>query len=207
MKPLQNKILVAVDLRQKSDYEFETDGGLVLWCNSKFGFDNKVSSPVIARVVSPGKHTDVAEGDYVLCNHNTFNMLQDPSGEDEDSLLGFTGIKDDRGWIFSINRSWIYFKVGSDGNPVPLSGFVVAERIPMEYDTIIEIPDSLKTNYKNQFRAIAVGPDCDGVSVGDIIITYEKSDVEVNYTFNRKNVSFVRIKMENILATSNEVYG
>lgn len=206
MKPLKNKIIVAVDLRQKSDYEIETDGGLKLWTNSDFGHDGNVKNPVVATVVSPGRHTDVQAGDNILCHYHTFNMMQDPSGQDESSLLGFTGVKDDRGWIFAIERSLVLFKVSKDGNPEPLDGFIAAERIKNEYDSDIIIPDSAIKTIENQFRAVKVGPGCDGIKDGDILVTYKKADVSVNYTFKKKQKSFVRIKAGDVLAVSKEVH-
>lgn len=208
MKPVRNNILLAVDIKQKSDFEFETDGGLTLWTNKDFGTNNITKSPVIATVVSPGKYTDLSEGDQVLCHHLAFSRLQDPSGEDQDSLYGYTGVKQDGLWVFAIERSMIFFKVDDNGNPVPLEGYIAGERINKKYDGLIEVPDSARTHFDTQFRAVKVGAGCEGITDGDILITYKKSDIMVEYTFKKKQKSFVRIRASDVLAVSKEVcYG
>jgi hypothetical protein len=197
MKPIRNKVLLSVNLSQTSDFEYITDGGLELWGNKAFGFDNKITAPVLATVVNPGTETAIKVGDTVVCHHNSFNRNLNDKGD----LFGDTGEMIGKESVFALESHFIYFRLDDKGNPHPLSGYVVAERIPMEYDSNVIIPDSVITDIHNQFKWVSGGDGLDG-----ILITYTKSDVTVNYTYKKKQKSFVRIKVADILATSTEVY-
>ena len=200
--PVGDKVILAVDMKQKSDFEFTTEGGLRLWGNTDFGHDEKKTRPTIAEVVA-SRHDDLLAGDVVLCHHHTFSrevnngyLLGDMDTDTEDGRQ-----------LFAIERALIHFKVGANGEAIPLSGFITALRIERKYEGVahVVIPESVVTTYANQFRVLEVGPDCEGVEPGDVVIAYPKSDYKMEYTYNGRMRTCIRIKYSDILATAKDV--
>jgi hypothetical protein len=201
--------LVAVNLSQKKDFEFETEGGLRLWTNKDFGYDGKVTQPVLAKVICVGDNvSDLSPDDIIVCHHNTFRREVNNG-----YMHGDTGEKTpDNESIFAIEPYLIQCRVDPDsGDPVPLAGFALVERIPLVYDTKHIIAVDTEEYIPNQFRVIEAGggkgETADIVlAPGDIVITYEKSDYDIEYTYKLKPHSAVRVKYVDILAISKKVY-
>jgi len=208
-KAIGSKVLVAVNLSQKNNFEFETEGGLRLWTNKDFGYDGKVTQPVLARVLAVGhKVSDLSYNDIIVCHHNTFRREVNNG-----YMHGDTGEKTpDNESIFAIEPYLIQCRVDPDsGNPVPLAGFALVERISIVHDTKLVVAVDSNEYIPNQFRVVKAGggkgETADiAVTPGDIVITYEKSDYDIEYTYKLKPRSAVRVKYTDILAISKKAY-
>jgi len=209
MKPVRNKIIVSVNMSQKNNFEFVTDGGLQLWGNKDFGFDGKKTQPVLTTIISTGdKPLGLLPQDVVICHHNTFRREVGKG-----YMHGDTGVKTPKGEaVFAIEPHQIQCRVDpSTGDPLPLQGFVLVERIPIEYRSSIIVTPDHDQYIPNQFKVVAAGGGVDEyadvvINPGDIIITYEKSDYDIEYVYDMKMKSAVRVKYADVLAISKQVY-
>lgn len=198
-----NRILVLVNLSQKRSYQIAFNGTTLL-LDSEYGADGKIANPTLAKVYDVGSdYTDLKEGDVIVTHHNVFRSVITTEANGNKALLGDTGIKIDGLSLFSIHYAQIQFKVNENGEALPLSGNVIVERIKKPVNTTLIVPDTVDEKYPNRFKVISVGQDCDGVSAGDTIITYDKSDYELSYTFNQKRMSTIRVKYQDVLAIDN----
>lgn len=197
MKPIGDKILVSVNLTQKSDADVVTGGGLRLYMNLNFGHDQKHVAPNTATVVNPGRYDDLIPGDKVICHHNSFNrpLRNDKLWE----LFGDTGVKIGGESVFALEYGMVQCRI-VDGNPMPLRGYVLVNRIDKPVETFLDVPDTARGTHKNQFEVVSVGPGCDGIEPGMTIVTYEKSDVTIEYIHDNKQFTAVRVKYDDILA-------
>lgn len=195
MKPLKNKVLVSVNLTQKSDYEIELTKGVNLWMDSNFGADGRITNPCIATVVHPGGTEGLLKDDIILCHHNTFNM-----GAISGNLLGDTKEKDEKGYsLFVIDPNLIYIRI-REGEFTPLDGYMIVERIKKEQDSVIIKPDS---NEPNRFKVVKAGVGCDPVKEGDIVVCFKYSDYEIEYNLDKKKRSVIRVKIDDVLGIEN----
>lgn len=196
MIPLNNKILVAVDLTQKEQYDYELAEGIDIVMRQDYGFDNKVAKPVLARVVKSTKGYEMLQqGDMVLCHHNTFVMEQYPG-----YMLGSLEEKDSNGHnLFVIDPSMIYLKFDPYTlHASPLPGNMIVERVEKKIDTFLIIPDSAKKTDPNIFKVIEPGPGCD-IEAGEIIYCYKHSDVEVHFNYQKKIFKVIRVRYTDVL--------
>lgn len=195
MKPLKNKVLVSVNLTQKSDYEIELTKGINLWMDSNFGADGRITNPCIATVVEPGGTEGLTSGDIILCHHNTFNM-----GAISGNLLGDTKEKDEKGHsLFVIDPNLIYIRI-RNGEFIPMDGYLIVERIKQAQGSIIIKPDS---NEPNRFKVAKVGEGCEPVKEGDIVVCFKYSDYEIEYNLDKKKHSVIRVKIDDVLGIEN----
>lgn len=194
MKPLKSKVLVSVNLNQKSSYEVELAEGLTIWMDSNFGADGRIASPTIATVVE----TDLKgllKGDIILCHHNTFNM-----GSISGNLVGDTGVKDENGHsLFVINTDFIYIRI-RNGKLLPMEGYMIVERIKKENKSVI-IQEM--GNEPTRFKVIDTGEGCEPVKNGDVIYCFKYSDYEIEYNLNKKKHSVIRVKIDDVLGIEN----
>jgi hypothetical protein len=195
--PLANKVLVSVNLHQKDDAEIELIPGVKIWINHDFGVDGKVTQPSLAVVRKVGSNVAGIYGnDVILCHHNTFRSIVANGYR-----LGDLGMKDENGLdIFSIPPSFIHLKLDAEGNPYPLSGYFLVERVPYEVATDLVVPDSAKKNYKNKFKVLEVYEGSATVKKGDMIITHVMSDYEIHYNWKSKDRVAIRVKEDDVLA-------
>lgn len=207
MKSVGKQILVSVDLEQRSDYEIELGSGIRLWTNSKFGTDQKTVAPTVATVVHAGVHKFLYPGDRILCRHNTFNAVVNANGD----LLGDTGVVDivsvgdvvRRLHTFSIGLGAIIAKINTDGQLIPLPGWLIVKPVDITPESSLEIPDTARRVSTNTYDVVYPGPDCEGVLPGMRIITYDKSGVEVVYTHKAKPMRAYRCRYDDVLAIVN----
>lgn len=194
-KAMRGKLIVAVNLSQKDDFEIELTPGINIWMNKDFGTDGKVTNPTLAivRAVSP-EVTDLKEGDLVLCHHNTFKSIVANGYR-----LGHMG-RDGNLDLFSIDYRRVELKLDADGNAYPLKGTLIAERIEEVVDTILIVSDAHRKFSPIKFLICSVGEDCDMLKPGDKIVTYPKSDYEIDYTFGMKPRKIIRISYNDVLA-------
>ena len=202
MKAIRGKILVEVDMGQKSDFEYETPGGLRLWGNKDFGWNQITTAPVVSTVIDPGGMNGLNPGDNVLSHHNSFNREVGKSGSG--NYHGDTGVRHGKKHVFGLEHGMVYFRIGDDGEPYPLDDWMICERVPREYAVEgIVIPDSVTHYYPNLLKVIRVGPNCPGVNPGDTVVTYNNSGVDVEYTHDFKNKTAVRCQYDTVLGIKN----
>lgn len=197
MTPLKNKILVSVNMNQKSDYEIEV-GGLILWVDSNWGADNRISKPTVARVESVGAGVNgLKSGDLVLCHHNAF-----AGGAVSGALPGDTGEKDGKGnRLVVINAGMVYVKLDKDLKAFPMDGYLTAERVKKEeYSGLIITPEIAVKNDTHRFKVLEVGIGCEPVKKNDTVICFKHADYEINYNLNKKLYSVIRIRIDDVLA-------
>lgn len=195
MQSRRGNTLVSVNLNQKSDYEIEIAGGQKLWVNSDFGPNGRETNSVVAVVEADNPELNLVKGDHVLCHHNTFKRKQDSY------LYGSLGMKNGVGKdMFSIENFFIYCKMDSEGNAVPLKGYIICKRMEEKVDTFLEIPDTAKKNYNNMYIAEAIGDECDSVNPGDVVVAFKNSDYEILYSYDMKLRSTIRVKYDDVLA-------
>lgn len=193
-KAMRGRLVVAVNMNQKDDFEIELAPGLRLWMNKDWGADGKVTNPSMALVKSVGESiTDIAAGDVVLVNHNSFKRIVANGYR-----FGHIG-KMDKMDLFSLEYSMVWLKVDPHGNAHPINGYLTVERLEKPIDTKLVVPDIAKKNYKSRFKVVEVGPDIEDLAPGMVIETFDKSDVDVFYTWNHKEKSVVRIAYRDVL--------
>jgi hypothetical protein len=197
MRATRGKVLVKVNMSQKSDYEFVTPGGLRLWANSDFGTNQHEVAPTVCVVVDPGGLRDLSPGDVVVCHQNTFNSVVNDKG----ALLGDTGEQDGRLRVFAVDERRVLLKLDKDLNPIPLEGWMVVERIEHrpESDTLY-IPDTAVKPVHNRLRVLAISQGCEGVEPGDEVVVYDKSGVDCVFNYNGVKKTVVRCRYDNVLA-------
>lgn len=205
MRPTGNRVLVAVNMEQKNNYEIELSSGLKLWMDSDFGTDNRIAKPVVARVVGGSKFMrDLKFGDLVLCHHNSFSRTTG------NTIFGDTGVKTENGEsIFSLETSMIYVRIDAKGDSYPLPDFLICERIKEVIETNLIIPDSAQKNYADRFKVLTVSDnnseEYKGLfKAGDIVVCHPKSDYEIVYTLNKKPMRLIRVRCSDVLGFLNQ---
>jgi hypothetical protein len=198
MKPIRNKVLVRVDMSQKSGYEIVTPGGLKLYMNSDFGFNGHNTNPNLATVVEPNGMPGLEVGDTVVCMYNTFRM-EVANGY----LLGDTGV-DDGGRIFAISPDLIQLKI-VDGVPRAVGEYMIVETIEAVPDTFLFVPDSVVKVHDNMFRVVDPGVNDMGIVEGDTIVTYNKSGIPVIFNAGGTKIEITRVRHGDILAVMERV--
>ena len=126
MFPLNNKILVKVNLSQKRSF---TINGITFSTATNFEKNYREKSPVIAEVIE-GNNV-VKEGDIIICHHNHFHLPSPYHLYDN---------------VFSIPfGKTIFAKLDNDGNLFPLCGNLLCERV--EVESFIPLPnEQIKTH-------------------------------------------------------------
>jgi hypothetical protein len=198
MKPIRKRVLVKVDMNQKSGYEITTPGGLRLYMNSDFGFNGHMTNPNLATVVDPNGMKGLMAGDTVVCMYNTFRM-EVAKGY----LLGDTGVEDG-GRVFAIEPDLIQLKL-VDGVPKAVGGYMIVEPIEATPDTFLFIPDSVVKVYDNRFKVLDAGVNDMGIVDGDTIVTYNKAGIPVIFNAGGNKVEITRVRHADILAVMDRV--
>lgn len=142
MKPVNNKILVRVNLKQKDTMLID---GIQLSTATKFESNFREKSPVIAEVVSG--NSLLKKGDIIVTHHNHF---YEPSPYHLQLDL----------YSIPFNRT-IFAKVSKNGKLSAMCGNIIGERVPIktEFEQPVEhqkkyvdrllITDRGDTSYKN----------------------------------------------------------
>lgn len=199
MQAVGNNVLVAVDMNQKSDGAIEFEGVKdKIYINHDFGFDLKVSKPSLARVVQSDIE-GLKKDDVILCHHNSFSR---EINYDEGEYFGDTGIKQGKLSIFRLEYGMIYAKLDEKGNPHPLKDYILVERIEQKISTRLIIADSVKKTDPNMFRVVK---GCEGIEDGIEVVCYVYSDYKIEYSWNYKERSVIRVKKEDVLLKKNNM--
>lgn len=161
MKAANGKILVRVDMNQKSHMEL---GGIIVQMANLYETNYREKSPVIGVIAETNKF--FKEGEIAVFHHNHF---YEPSPY---------FICDD---LFSVPLNHTMLGVlGEGGTFKPVFGNMVCEEIEVESTFII--PPEQKTFYKNKYRVIDSG--WTDYKPGTIVFTRPYSGYEIVYTFN-----------------------
>ncbi len=126
MTPVNNKILVRVNLKQKDTM---TVAGVVLSTATKFNINYRERSPVLAEVVNGNKY--LKSGDIIVCHHNHFYSPSPYHLQDDLYSIPF-------------NKT-IFAKVNKKGNLSAICGNVLGERVPIK--TTLNLPAEYQKKY------------------------------------------------------------
>lgn len=197
MKATRDKILVEVDLDQKSDYEiYLGNTGQKIYMNSDFGLNGRETNSVVAKAICDHDELGIKENDYILCHHNTFKMVVSYG-----YLYGDTGMRNGKKKIFSIDKDKVNCKIDPNGDAIPIKGYNICKRIEESPETFLEMPDSVKKTNENIFQLVIVEPENPlGLPENCKIIAKKYADYEILYNFEYKLKSAIRVKSEEILA-------
>lgn len=188
-----NKIVVAVDLQQRSNYMMKY-GTLELWMDSSFGEDGKHTNPSLCEVVAVGDGVDnIHEGMYALCHYNTFaarvtNNYLFGSHEQKD--------KDGRDY-FTILPERVRCYLDKEGKPVPMEGYILVKRLSTKVHSTLVIPDVAQQHDMMWFEVVKVG-EVTPFKEGDLVLCYKYSDIEMKYTINKTPVECFVVKMDDV---------
>lgn len=195
MKAIKKNIIVAVNLSEKAEYDIILPSGLKLTMRSDYGYDGKVTNPVIAHVVSVGEDVEgIYPGDVLLTDYNTFTRYQKYitiSEEEQKGIEPYGQLPEKHGDLdlFTIPSNYVWAKLDTEGNPVPLPTFLVVETIdkPEIISAVLEVitvDEEEKSYIPNTFKVIRAGTECDYVHNGDTVVAWDRSNVKFNYVWN-----------------------
>lgn len=136
MKPVNNKIIVRVDMRQKDHISI---GGITVRTALPFEHNYREKSPVVGVIVQG--NTYIKEGDIAIFHHNHFYP---PSPY---------YLMDD---LYSVPFNKTLFGVlDTFGNIKPMCGNIICRRVPIEYE--IPIPVEQMKMHANRVKVINAG--------------------------------------------------
>jgi co-chaperonin GroES (HSP10) len=192
--PPPDKLIVAVDLSQRNDYEI-TFGSLTLWMERDFGENGIDTNPVLAYVRGIGEKTNGFKvGDAILCHYNTFRSMI------KNYRLGWHEEKDKDGLdLFTIDTERVRCILEKDGTPKPVAEHILVKRMEKEVDSTLIIPDTAKKKDMNWFTVERVN-EADELEygVGDTVLCYSYADVEIKYEVNRRQFSCFIVKTRDV---------
>lgn len=175
MIPTNGKIIVSVDLEQKSKMLI---GGQEFFTATKFETNYRERSPTIATVVDG--NGIVNSGDILLCHHNLFYL---PSPYH----LG--------GNEYSIPFSKVIFaKIKEGGVLEPMCGNVLVERVPIKY--IMEVPVEMQKTYDTIYDIINAGYT--RYKAGQRIFTRPSSGYTIVYNIGGEEKRAVKVDSDMI---------
>jgi hypothetical protein len=192
------KIIVAVDLQQRSNYMIKY-GSLELWMDSSFGEDGKHTNPQLAEVVSVGEGVEgLLPGMQVLCHYNTF------TGEIKNGyLFGSHEEKDAQGRsLFTINPSRVRCYLDAEGMPVPVKGFLLVNRIKEQTKSSLIIPEVAEKEETVWFIVMKANEGLP-YKTGDLVLGYKYADVVFKYTINKTPVECIVVKEDDVHGVMN----
>jgi len=176
MKSANNRILVRVDLNQKSTIKI---GGTIVSTAMLYEKNYREKSPVIAVVISG--NDIVKDGDIIVCHHNHYH-LPSPYHLEYD--------------LFSIPfNHTIFGKFDSEGNLIPICGNIFGEEVNIP--TLLEMPPELIKKYKD--RIIVSSSSLPQYSKGDIVFTKPSAPYIIVYNFNGIEHRIVKVNSEMVV--------
>jgi co-chaperonin GroES (HSP10) len=206
-KPLRNELLVVVDKEDKYSHKIEgTD--ITLFIDKDFGWNEREKNAVNATVYHPGV-SSLPEGTRIVCWHNSFgdhNLVTTIQTKD-DSLYG--GYK--KVYIYNVNIKHVFFYFDDDGNPTPMPGYILADRIYKKAKTSeILLTDLSDEKENNHVLVTNVASICDknsnekvyesNIKPNDIVIIETMADYEVVYADKGREHRLIRVKTDDIIA-------
>jgi len=209
-KPLRNELLVVVDKEDKYSHTIEGTG-ITLFIERDYGWNEREKNTVNATVLHVG-NSKLKEGTRIVCWHNCFadHNLVDTITTIEDSVYG--GNK--KLYVYRVNEKHIFFYFNEEGEPTPMPGYIIAERIyhKKESESII-ITELSEEKEQNRVVVVNVGKNCDtnsnkkvdeySIKPKDVVIIETMADYEVVYADKGREHRLVRVKEEDIIAIDN----
>jgi hypothetical protein len=195
-KPIRGELIVIVDKEDKYTHTIAgTD--IKLFIEKDFGWNEREKNAVNAVVKDPGK-TKLKEGTRIVCWHNSFteHSLIDTIQTDEDSVYG--GKKKLQVHILRPDKIFFYIE---NGNPVPMDGYLLVDRIyykPIAKSIILTDINEQKENNRVVVKGTPSGYEL--CSIGDVLITETMADYEVVYAHEGREHRIIRIKEQDIMA-------
>jgi hypothetical protein len=173
MKAANNRIIVEVDMNQKLfDSGFQTA--------KDFQGNYRERQPVMCKVIQGNML--VKKGLLLLVHHNFLH---------NDSTFKIS----DR--IFALNTNeQIFARLDVIGNAHSMFLNIIAERVLIDHDTDLEVPDDAKKFYPDRVRVISDG--C-GFIVGQILIVLQYADYEIVYNWEGVERRVIRVKKNEIV--------
>lgn len=202
-KPLRNELLVVVDKEDKYSHTIEgTD--IKLFIDKDFGWNEREKNAVNATVYHPGV-SSLPEGTRIVCWHNSFgdhNLVSTIQTKDDSVYGGYKKV-----YIYNVNIKHVFFYFNEDGNPTPMPGYILAERIYKKAKTSDLILTELSDEKEQNHVVVAnIAKDSDekvsdaGIKQNDIVIIETMADYEVVYADKGREHRLIRVKTDDIIA-------
>jgi co-chaperonin GroES (HSP10) len=202
-KPLRNELLVVVDKEDKYSHTIEgTD--IKLFIDKDFGWNEREKNAVNATVHHPGV-SSLKEGTRIVCWHNCFgdHNLVDTITTNEDSVYG--GHK--KLYVYKVNQKHVFFYFDEDGEPTPMPGFLLVDRIYKRAKTseiiLTELNDEKEQNHVVVSKVANISNENveeQYIKPNDIIIIETMADYEVVYSDKGREHRIIRVKEEEVIA-------
>lgn len=177
MKPVYGKILVKVNHAQK---ETALIHGVPFSMPLKYMSNHREKNPVVCEVVEGNK--ELQAGTFLLVHHNRFvEFSPHHAGEDYYSL--------------PYNEN-IFCIIDLEGEPKPIGGNIICERVRKEKYAGLDIPPSLVKPY---FDRVIVKTDGYGFKQGDEVFNIPYADYEIIYNWNGVEKRAIKIYYKDIV--------
>ena len=201
MKAIRNKIIVKSYSNQKEALKITGKNGKVieLWIGKQFDVNNRRKNPVICEVIdNNSKYDYIKTGDLLLVHHNYLSEWKtNPFCLEYDIETGI-GV-----YSFTANNN-IYCILRKDGIVTPVCENILAERLSNKIQSsLIIVPDTVKQEYEDRVKVLAVAPEVEGVGIGDIVAIPKMADYEICYSWEKKDYSVIKIFSEDIIGILN----
>lgn len=162
MKPLNHKILVSVNIKQKSRMKV---GEVEIMTAGIFDANGRYKNPTVAQVVTGNRF--LKEGDVLLCHHNLFATPSPYQVQDG---------------LFSVPFSSVLFaKIDKEGVIEPICGNLICKRIPCKNNE--HLPVELQKTEDKIYEVVNSGWEKD-YQKGDIIGTRTHAGYDIIYLVN-----------------------
>jgi co-chaperonin GroES (HSP10) len=202
-KTLRGEILVVVDKEDKYSHQIEgTD--IKLFIDKDFGWNEREKNAVNATVYSD---TDIGlkEGTRIVCWHNSFadhKLVQTIQSKDESVYGGYKKV-----YIYAVSPKNIFFYFDDNGEPKPMPGYILAERIYKKAKTSALVLTDLSDEKENNHVIVTnIAEKRDekvyesNIKPNDIVIIETMADYEVVYADKGREHRLIRVKVDDIIA-------
>ena len=189
MKPVGNKVIIAIDTNEKNKHKITKDDGseIELYVDTSYSWDGKVTAYTQAILLTDYKN--IKAGTDVLIHHNA---LHDTNEMDIDYS---PSVK-----FYSIEEGFVYFGIKGE-EIICIDGYMLVERV---YDEDTLSPGGIilveKKKHDSLLKIIKKPDSITDFEIGDIAVTYKYSDYEINCRINGKMEKLIRLKYSDCLA-------
>lgn len=176
IKPVNDKIIVSVDMRQKDTMMI---GDIEVKMAQLFETNFREKSPVIAKVVDGNDY--IRSGYVIICHHNHY-MPPSPYFLFEN--------------LYSIpTNNTIFAILKDDGKLSAVYGNVLGDRI--DIDTFLPVPDNQRKKYHD--RILITDPGDTKYKEGRVIITRPHAPYDIVYNFGGRVMRKTKVNSEMIV--------
>lgn len=161
MRPVNNRIIVSVNMKQKDTMRL---GNIEVMMALPFEVNHREKSPVIAKVEEGNKL--LKPGSIIICHHNHFYP---PS-----PYFLYESY-----FSIPVNHT-IFARMGNDGSLMPVYGNILGEKIDIE--TTLPLPPEQRQQYKDRIRVVnGIGTE---YQQGQLLFTKPSAPYDIVYNFN-----------------------